>query len=331
VRRVLLREFGSDYASLRTDEVGPPDGVPGDGEVLIAAEAWGVNFPDLLVVDGTYQTLPPLPFTPGKELSGTVLAVGADVTRVRPGARVMAQIEHGAYAEQVVVPEGRCFPIPDDMSAEEAATFGLVYGTAYVALTRRALLREGEWVLVTAASGSIGSAAVQIAKSLGARPIAVVRSEAGAERAASDGADHVLRIADPADLREGVRRVTASRGADIVIESVGGELFGACVRSTAWEGRVVSVGYASGVVPTIKAGYLLVKNIGVSGLQISDYQAHEQELMAHVYAHILELRAAGGVRIRIAERLDLDQIGGALAAVALGGLDGRVVLTKDAR
>jgi NADPH:quinone reductase-like Zn-dependent oxidoreductase len=325
VRSVRLREFGQDFASLRLEETEAP--TPGSGDVLIAVEACGVNFPDLLVVGGTYQKLPELPFVPGKELAGTVTAVGADVTRFAVGDRVMSQIEAGAFAEEVAVPEGRCYPIPDDLGFDEASTFGLVYGTAYVALTRRANYAEGETVLVTAASGSVGSAAVQIASSLGARTIAVVRSEDAVVRATEDGAEHVIVAADPASLKDRVYDITDSRGADVVIEAVGGELFGACLRATAWEGRIVSVGYASGDVPTVKAGHLLVKNIGVCGLQISDYQAREQEFVAAAYAHILELRGSGNVKIRVAERFAMESPGDALAAVAAGGLSGRVVMT----
>jgi NADPH:quinone reductase len=324
VRSVVLREFGQDFESLGVED---RDAVtPGPDEVLIAAAAFGVNFPDLLVVGGTYQTLPELPFVPGKELAGTVAAVGAEVSRFAVGDRVMAQIEAGAFSEEVSVPQGRCFPIPDDLDFDEAAAFGLVYATAYVALTRRAKLVEGETVLVTAASGSLGSAAVQLAASLGALTIAVVRSDDRVAQATDDGADHVL-VADPSSLRDQVREVTDSRGADVVIEAVGGDLFAACLRATAWEGRIVSVGYAGGEVPSVKAGLLLVKNMGVCGLQISDYQAREQEFMATAYAHILELRKTGKVKIRIAERFRLESPGEALASVAAGGLSGRVVMT----
>jgi NADPH:quinone reductase-like Zn-dependent oxidoreductase len=325
VRSAVLHEFGASHAGLRVEEL-PVLDEPGAGQVLIDVAACGVNFPDLLVVEGSYQSLPPLPFTPGKELAGTVRAVGAGVTRFVPGSRVMAQIEHGAFRAEVLVEEDRCFPIPDSMPFDEAAAFGLVYATAYMALVRRAHLQAGETVLVTAASGSVGSAAVQLASALGAHTIAVVRDASAIARATADGADDIVHLSDASELRDAVRAATDGRGADVVIEAVGGDLFAACLRATAWEGRIVSVGYASLDVPTIKAGHLLVKNIGVMGLQISDYQSREPASIAAAYEHILRLRDAGQVTIRIAHRFPLEDTGLALGAVAAGGLDGRVVL-----
>ncbi len=322
----LLHEFGADGSELRIEELRAGAG-PGHGELIVDVAACGVNFPDILVVNGKYQTLPPLPFTPGKEFAGVVSKVGEGVTRFAVGDRVMAQIEFGAFQERVVVHENRTFPIPDSLPFDEAAAFGLVYATSYFALTHRAKLQPGESVLVTGASGSIGSAAVQIASALGAETVAVVRDKADADRASADGARHVLVVKDPSELRDQVHRVTGGRGADVVIEAIGGELFGACLRATAWQGRIVSVGFACGDVPAVKAGYLLVKNIGVMGLQISDYQEREPGLVADAYRHILQLREAGKVNFRIADRYDLSEAGRALAAVAAGGLDGRVVIT----
>lgn len=325
---VVLHEFGQAYDELRFEPTEPAELGPGD--VAIEVAACGLNFPDLLVVQGTYQTLPELPFVPGKELAGTVTEVGSAVSRFAVGDRVMAQVEHGAFVERAVVAEQRCFPIPDDFGFDEAAAFGLVYSTAYFALLRRGRYREGETVLVTAANGSVGSAAVQLASSLGAKTIAVVRSEAAVPAARQDGAEHVIVAADPSGLREQVRALTDGRGADVVIESVGGEHFAACLRAIAWEGRIVTLGFAGGQIPTIKAGHLLVKNVEVTGLEMHGYQTREPAHLAEAFARILALRDDGKVQIRVAHRFDISEPGPAFATLAAGNLAGRVVFTTAA-
>lgn len=230
----------------------------------------------------------------------------------------------------MVISERRCFPIPDDLGFDEAAAFGLVYSTAYVALMRRGRYRSGETVLVTAANGGVGSAAVQLASASGAETIAVVRADAAVAGARRDGADQVIVAADPSGLRDEVRALTGGRGADVVIESVGGETFAACLRATAWEGRIVTLGFAGGQIPTIKAGHLLVKNVEVTGLEIHSYQAREPAYLAKVFARILAFRREGKVDIRVARRFDISAPGPAFEALAGGKLGGRAVFTTRA-
>ena len=269
-----------------------PDPKPGKGEVLVDVHAASVNFPDLLVIGGTYQNLPPRPFVPGKDLAGVVAAVGEGVTRVTPGDRVIAQIEHGAFAERAVVRESQCFVMPEKMRYEEGAAMGLVYLTAHFALIERAQFRAGETVLVTGAAGGVGLAAVQLAKALGAIVIAAVSSEEKAQVARDSGADHVVRT-DVPDLRDALRQqvfdAVGKRGVDLVLDSVGGDVFDACLRVLAWCGRLVIIGFAAGRIPEVKTGYLLVKNISLIGLQSSDYRDRAPEIVRQTQERLFAL------------------------------------------
>jgi NADPH:quinone reductase len=323
VRAVVVERFGAPEVLVVRD-VPPPEAGP--GEVVVDVRAAGVNYPDLLVVGGTYQILPPLPFTPGKEIAGVVREVGAGVSGLGPGQRVLAQVEHGGYQERVAVPAAHVVPIHDGIGFPEAAAFGLVHLTAHVALVRRARLQPGETVLVTGAGGGVGAAGVQLAKAFGARVIAVVKDASRVAAAGDLGADHVLP-ADPAGLRDAVRDLTGGRGADVVLEAVGGDVFRAALRATAWEGRLVVIGFASGEIPEIKAGHLLVKNISVLGLQVSDYRDREPTAVREVLAELLRLHAEGRLRAPVAATFPLEHAARALAELRAGAVGGRLVLT----
>lgn len=326
MRALVVHQHGSIDA-VRLEEY--PEPRPGPGEVLIDVHAASVNFPDLLVIGGTYQRLPPTPFVPGKDLAGTVAAAGANVNRVRPGERVMAQIEHGAFAERAVAAQAICHPIPPTMSFAEAAAMGLVYLTAHFALVERARLAAGEVVLVTGAAGGVGLAAVQIAKALGATVIAAVGSDEKAALARANGADHVVYTNLP-DLRESLRAqvfaAVGKRGADIIIDSVGGDVFDACLRVIAWCGRLVVVGFAAGRVPEIKAGYVLVKNISIIGLQSSDYRDREPAKVQRVQRELFELYVQGKLKPHVMARYPLAGFREALATVQDRRVLGKVVL-----
>jgi NADPH:quinone reductase len=323
MRAVVVREFGPPER-LGVEDVPAP--AAGAGEVLIDVKAIGVNFPDLLVVRGTYQILPDPPFSPGKEVAGVVVASGPDVAGLAAGDRVMAQLEYGGYGEQVVARAGNCFRLPDEIGYEEAAAFGLVYVTAHLALDHRAGLRAGETVLVTGAGGGIGSAGVLLAKALGARVIAVADTPEKRALAAEQGADHAID-ADPASLRDAVLGLTGGRGADVVLEAVGGDVFAACLRCTAWEGRVVVIGFASGEIPRIHAGHLLVKNISVLDLQSSDYRDRDHAAFGAAVEHVLALYRRGAITIPLTATYPLERAADALRAIERGEVKGKVVLT----
>lgn len=311
-----------------------PDPQPGPDEVLIDVHAASVNFPDLLVIGGTYQNLPKTPFVPGKDLAGTVAAVGANVTTLKPGDRVMAQIEHGAFAEHAAVPLANCHRMPPSMTFAEGAAMGLTYLTAHFALAERAGLKPGELVLVTGAAGGVGLATVQIAKALGATVVAAVSDEKKAAVARASGADHVAYTEVP-DLRTNFRQqvfaAVGARGVDVIIDAVGGDVFDASLRAIAWCGRLVIVGFAAGRIPEVKAGYLLVKNISLMGLQISDYRDREPEKVRRVQHELIALYEQGKLKPHVMASYPLDAYREALGLVRDRKVLGKVVLDIGSR
>lgn len=323
MRAALVKEFGPPSA-LVVEEV--PDLVPGPGEVVIAVGAVSVNFPDILVVEGTYQNLPERPFSPGKEAAGRIVAVGAGVTRVAVGDRVLALVEYGGYAEQLRVSEELVMPLPDSMSYRDAAAFGLVYSTAYFGLLRRGQLRAGETVLVTGAGGGVGSAAVQLAKAYGARVVALAQDDAKAELARRQGADIVL-TSTPETLRDDLLAATDGAGVDVVLEMLGGDFLTQIIRATAWEGRIVIVGFASGGQNPIKPGHILVKSISIVGLQSSDYRDRHPELMRSTMAEMFALYDQGKLDAAVDTTFPLDKVADALQYVKDGKVKGKVVVT----
>jgi NADPH2:quinone reductase len=263
-----------------------------------------------------------------------VIEAGASVSRVKPGDRVMAQIEHGAFAERAVAAETICHPLPDEISFAEGAAMGLVYLTAHFALVERAQVKHGETVLITGAAGGVGLAAVQLAKALGATVIAAVSSEDKAALVRASGADHVVHTSVPElreSLREQVFAAVGRRGADVIIDSVGGDVFDACLRAIAWCGRLVVVGFAAGRVPEVKAGYVLVKNISIIGLQSSDYRDREPEKVQRVQQALFELYRQGRLKPHIMARYPLDRYREALATVRDRRVLGKVVLDMRER
>ncbi len=307
-----------------------PDPKPGKGEVLVDVHAASVNFPDLLVIGGTYQNLPPRPFVPGKDLAGVVTAVGEGVTRVKVGDRVLAQIEHGAFAERAVVREVLCFVMPASMRFEDGAAMGLVYLTAHNAMVERAHLQPGETVLVTGAAGGVGLACVQLAKALGAVVVAAVSSEEKARIARENGADHVVRT-DVPELRENFRKqvfnAVGKRGIDLVLENVGGDVFDASLRVMAWCGRLVIIGFAGGRIPEVKAGYLLVKNISLIGLQSSDYRERTPEVVRGAYEQLFDLYQQGKIKPLVMAAYPMRDYLKALHTVQDRKVLGKVVIT----
>ena len=306
-----------------------PDPVPKAGEVLVDVHAASVNFPDLLVIGGTYQRLPPRPFSPGKDLAGIVAAVGEGVTTCVPGDRVCAQVEFGAYAGKCIVPEVNCHIMPAGMSFADGAAMGLTYLTAHFALIERGFYEPGETVLVNGAAGGVGLAAVQVAKALGATVVASVGSDAKAEIARASGADHIVRT-DVPDLRESFRRqvygAVGARGVDLIVDPVGGDVFDASLRVIAWRGRLVVVGFAEGRIPEVKAGYLLVKNIALVGLQFSDYRDREPEKVRRAQQALFRMYEAGRIKPHVMAAYPMAKHQEALRAVRDRVVVGKVVL-----
>ena len=284
------------------------------------------------MIQGKYQVLPPLPFSPGKECAGVVKAVGAKVTHVKPGDRVLIQIEYGGYAQQVATKAVNCHVIPEAMSFTEAAAMGLTYMTAHFALVERAHIKAGESVLVTGAAGGVGMATIQVAKALGATVLAAVSNAEKAAAAKAAGADHIIdtsveNIRD--GLRDQVYAAVGKKGVDVVVENVGGDIFDACLRAIAWSGRIIVVGFAGGRIPEVKAGHLLVKNISLIGLQFSNYRDREPEKCLAVRKQLFDLYRAGKLKPYVMATFPLASYMEALALVRDRKVIGKVVLTTD--
>jgi NADPH:quinone reductase len=272
--------------------------------------------------------LPARPFIPGKGPVGVVSALGPDVTAPRIGDRVLAMAEEGGYAELVALGADQCYCLPPRMSFLEAASLSLVYDTAWVALRERARLAPGETVLVLGALGGVGRASVQLARAMGARVLAGISRPEKAALAREAGADAVIDLSREHlrdTLREQVWAATDGRGADVILDPLGGDVFDAALRALAWCGRLVVIGFAAGRIPTVKTNYLLVKNIEISGLQVSDYRKRRPVLVAACFAEIFELYGEGRIK-PAAEVFPLDQAGEALVAVRDRHLAGRAVL-----
>jgi len=330
MRAVHVVRFG-EPEDLAIAEVPTP--TPGPGQVLIEVHACGVNYPDLLVARGEYQILAPLPFSPGKEVAGVVRAVGEGVTSLAPGQRVAAQMENGGYVEQVAVSAATVYPLPEGMDFATGAALGLTYLTAHFALVEHGRFRAGEWVLVTGATGGVGSAAVQLARALGGHVLAGVGTPAKADFARAQGADAVIDLSRSGlreGLREEVRALTGGHGADVVVENVGGEVFDGCLRALAWSGRIVVVGFVGGAFPTIRANYLLIKNISASGLHWSDYRERDPAWVRRVQEALYDLWRQGKLSPAIAAVYPLEQAAAALRRMADRGIQGKLVLATRA-
>jgi NADPH2:quinone reductase len=329
MRAVVVDAFGPfEAASLR--EV--PDPAPAAGEVLVEVHAAAPNFVDLLVIDGRYQKKPALPFVPGKCAAGIVKSLGAQVSAFKPGDRVLVLCEEGGYGTLVAETASRCFRIPDAMSFVDAASMSTIFDTAWFALRERGRLKAGETVLVLGASGGVGLAAVQLARAFGARVLGGVLNLDKANIVREAGADTIVDLSrvDLRDsLREQVRAMTQGRGADLVLDMLGGDVFDAALRALAWRGRLVVIGFAAGRIPTIKANYLLLKTIEVSGMQVSSYRDQAPDEVARCFDEIFALYEAGKITAPPTEVLPLAGFAEALRALRDRTIRGRIVLVPD--
>ena len=304
------------------------------GKVRIAVAAAGVNFFDSLLVAGTYQVKPELPFVPGAEVAGTVLDAPPD-TGLSTGDRVLATLHPqglhgGGYAEVARADPREVVRIPDAMPFDVAAAFFINYQTAWFGLHHRAALRSGEFLLVHAAAGGVGSAAVQLGKAAGATVIASVGSAEKAAIAKRLGADHVIEYRSQ-DVIQSVKDITAGHGADVVFDPVGGDAFERATRCIAFEGRLVVVGFTSGQIPQARVNHVLVKNYSVVGLHWGMYAERAPQLIEKCTAELLRLYAAGSISPYVSTQVPLDQAATALADVAAGKTTGKVVLVTGSR
>ncbi len=331
MRAVVINEIGN-RDTVRIEDVADP--VPGAGEVVVDTRACGVNFTDLLSLDGKYQNNPPPPFTPGKDAAGVVAAVGPGVSGLAVGQRVIAHVIHGALAGKVACPEALCFPLPDGVAFDAAAAMGLAYQTAYFALTVRGKLEPGEIVLVNGASGGVGLAAINLAKPLGAGiTLAGLTTPSKAAPVIAAGADAVIDLTRDNlkdSLRAQVMEATGKRGVDLAFDLVGGEVFDAALRAIADEGRAVVSGFTSGAIPSVRTNYLLLKNIGVLGMTINSYVKQRSPRLREAQAALFDLLLAGKIDPNIMNRFPFERFMDAIMMLEDRKIVGKSVLVMDA-
>ena len=328
MRAVVLNEYGSLDNLALTDF---PDPVPGPDDIMVDVRATAVNYVDLVLIGGTYQFKPDVPVVPGKGPAGVVKCVGENVGDFAPGDRVLAMAELGGYAELAVIHRNNCYPLPDSLSFVGAASMALVYDTAWFSLVERGRFQEGETVLILGASGGVGLAAIQLAKALGGTVLAGIANPKKSDLVREAGADQIIDLSRDdlkTSLRDQVFAVTDGCGADVVIDPLGDEVFEAAIRAVAWRGRMVVIGFAAGRIPSIKANYLLVKNIDVGGLQISDYRRRRPDLTAKCFSQIFELYEAGEIFPLPSETMSLKDFATGLRKVKDRKVRGRIVLTQ---
>lgn len=323
MRAVLCSKWGGPD-DLEVGEA-PEPGL-GPGRVLIAVKAAGLNFADTLLIAGKYQEKPALPFVPGAEVAGEVLEVGDAVTRFRPGDRVLAVLGGGGFAERVAAAESDVMAIPEAMGFTTAAGFPITYGTAHGALVWRAALAAGEVLLVHGAAGGVGLATVEVGKALGATVIASAGGPDKLAVAQAHGADMLVDTGAD-DLRGRVKALTDGRGADVIVDPVGGEVFDASLRCIAWGGRIVVIGFAGGRIPQIPANILLVKNVSAVGFYWGSYRRHDPARLGPQFDQLFRWYAAGRLKPHVSHVLPLARVAEAMGLMLGRKSTGKVVLT----
>jgi len=334
MRAILVREYGHYQDKTKLETLPIPE--PGPDEVIVRNKAAGVSFATSLNIAGKYQRKPPLPYIPCTEVGGVIHAVGKNVTRVAVGDHVMCAVDDGGAAGFCKIRDLSCQKIPKDMDFGVAASMITSYTTSYGALTRRAHLKSGETLLVHGAAGAVGMAAVEIGKALGATVIAVAGGEKHCAAAGRFGADHVIDHRK-SDFRDVVKEITNGRGVDVVYDSIGGDVTLQSLRSLAWEGRLLTIGYACGEIPKIAANTLLLKNASAMGFNLGHFfgwspgGSREEHIDAldDMVAGVLKLHREGKINPEVGARYPLDQFTEALDAVIGRKVDGKCVVVMD--
>ncbi len=324
MRAWRVNELGEPRDVLRLENVADP--TAGPGQLLVKVLAVPANFPDVLLCRGEYQIKPPLPFTPGVELCGEVVAVGAGVTRFAVGDRVVGnpELPDGAFAELTVMAEENAYPAPASLDDAEASALSIGYQTSWFALHRRTQLQPGETLLVHAAAGGVGSTAVQLGKAAGAKVIGVVGGADKAEYCRQLGADLVVDRRSE-DFAAVVNDYTNGRGADVVYDPVGGDAYAKSTKCIAFEGRILTIGFASGTIPTPGLNHALIKNYSIIGLHWGLYKRYNQQAIYDCHDELTRMADAGEIKPLISERLALEDVADAVGRLGDGKSIGRMV------
>jgi len=322
MRAVLCKEFGPPE-SLVVESIPSPK--PGAGEVVVSVKAAAVNFPDTLIIQNKYQHKPPMPFSPGGDLAGVVKEVGPGVTGFKPGDRVMAFLTWGAFAEEVPVASAALAHLPDKVPFDLGASFGMTHSTSYYALKQCGQLKSGHSLLVLGASGGVGLASVELGKIMGARVIACASSAAKLEVCRQAGADELVNY-EQADFRERLKELGGRDGVNVVYDPVGGKYAEPALRSMAWEGRYLVVGFASGEIPKIALNLALIKGCLIVGVRRGQFMIRRPEESAANIAQLLAWMAAGRIKSHISARYPLERAADAINDLMHRRVSGKVVL-----
>jgi NADPH2:quinone reductase len=322
VKAILCRQFGTPDDLVLADI---PDPTPAPGEVVAKVEAVGLNFFDTLIIAGKYQTKPPFPFSPGGEFAGLVESVGPGVTDFAPGDRVMGYTNFNAARERTAVAADKIVKISANLDFDRAAALTVTYGTAYHALEHRALLRRNETLAVLGASGGVGLAAVELGRAMGARVIACASTDEKLTFARAHGADEVVNYAKE-DLREALKRLGGKHGIDVVFDPVGGPYSEAALRSLAWGGRHLVVGFAAGEIPKIALNLVLLKGCAVVGIYWGAWVRHETGQYKQALDALAQWCAQGKLSCHVQKVYPLAQTPAALHALADRKVMGKLVV-----
>ncbi|MEQ8403569.1 MAG: NADPH:quinone oxidoreductase family protein [Oceanicaulis sp.] len=323
MRALVCKDF-APYDQLKVEDVPEPD--LGEGMVMIDVKAAGVNFPDILLVEGKYQMKPPTPFVPGMEAAGVVSKLGEKVQGVEEGQRVIVATMLGAFAEKVPAHFSQIVPMPDSMSYEEGAALTTIYGTSYHALKDRAKLKEGETVLVLGAAGGVGIATVQLAKAMGANVIAAASSDEKLAFAKENGADETVNYSTE-DLKAKVKELTGGKGVDVVYDPVGGDFAEPALRASGWDARYLVVGFASGPIPKIPLNLALLNSRNIMGVFWGAWVGREPKANAQNMKEIFDFFEAGKIKPQISASYPLDDVQKAFEDLMERRVKGKVVLT----
>ena len=331
MKTILCHQINEDISSVSFDEVtiSPPT----SNEVQIRVMACSVNFPDVLMIQGKYQFAPPLPFAPGGEFSGEVIAVGAQIKQFEEGDRVVASARYGGFSEKINVEVGMVKPIPQGISFEKAAAYQTAYLTAYVALTIRGNLRADETLLVHGATGGVGLAAVDLGKHLGAKVIATGGTTEKLKIVKERGADHVINYTRPdgslGGFKEKVKELTDGRGADVIYDPVGGSVFDESMRCINWNGRILTIGFTSGVWPKAAVNHILIKQISVIGVRAGEIGRRDPELGEKTRKKLYDLLANREIDPYICTAFPLEKAVDAMQMLTDRKVVGKVIITAN--
>ncbi len=323
MKAMIVRACGS-LENLKVETMQDP--VASDNGVVIDIKTCSVNFADSLMVEGTYQVKPPLPFSPGVEVAGVISEIGVNVSGWKVGDRVQALTNWGGFAEKVAVPTDALCALPENMSYVDAAAFVVAYGTSHVALDYRARLQKGEWLVVNGAGGGVGLTAVEIGKMMGARVIATAGSEEKLAIAREKGAEFSINYKTE-KVRDKIKEYTGGKGANVVYDPVGGEVFRQSFRAMAPEGRMLVIGFASGDIPQVPANHLLVKNIELIGFYWGAYKDFKPEILQDSTKQLFDWYEKGKISPHISATFPLEKTVDAIRALRNRTSSGKVVVT----